>query len=136
MRKEEAVSFIPQNFKSKESLQIVVGGEIKREALLLRPLRECSVSTCYVQKPELGRGEAPPCHALGICVGGQVTVTSWLLPSCLDSVSVSLIHYCKLVKFISGILLSTPTLWLSPLCGHQVLLLGLPPGSFHFIFPP
>lgn len=70
MRKEEAVSFIPQNFKSKESLQIMVGegGEIKREALLLRPLGECSVSTCYVQKPELGRGEAPLCHGLGICV--------------------------------------------------------------------
>lgn len=117
-------------------IMVGVGGEIKREALLLRPLSNVQWAPAMCRSLSWAEEKPHPCHGLGIYVWGEVTVTSWLLPSSLDNVSVSLTHSCKFVKFISGILLSIPPLLLSSLCGHKVLLLWLPPGSFHFIFSP
>lgn len=43
---EEAKSFIPHDFKDKESLPSYgSGGEIKKEVLLLRPLSKCLMNT-------------------------------------------------------------------------------------------
>lgn len=66
------------------------------------------MSTCYVQKPERGGGETPP-PSWNVELPGwraHCDILAWaLLRQCL-----SLTHYHKLVKFVSGILLSTPTL--------------------------
>lgn len=132
------MSFIPQNLKGRKVFQITVGGgrEIKREASLPRQLCKCSVSTCYVQKPDLGGGQAPPLSRAGdLCGwGGHYDNLACAL---LLRQRLSLIRFCKLVKSVPGILLPTPMLPGGlPYVVVRVRSCDSQPGSSHFVSLP
>ena len=113
----------------------MVGGgwRIKREASLPRRLRKCLVSTCYVQKPDLGGGQAPPLSGAGdLCGWGghcDILACALLLRQCLR-----LIHFSKICPW--NPLLHPYPAWGSSLCVVSVGSCGSQLGSFHFILPP